>query len=195
VRTDLYGWVELYSPYSEMWCNVIRIDALDNRNYELYQWLFGIKKVLGSVQPIAEKRGMPPNPSAETESDYLADVTHFPQEYFGLTWISWTEIEAIDWGAPLDDRVLERQKNQIHDIWQESWKSAFVQRHSDAWNTRPNHLAQGEPWEYGDSYYRIEHTTGRELWRDGWDVLWVMAEALATKYGNENVRLVVWFGI
>jgi hypothetical protein len=193
--TDLVGWVELYSPHSEVWSNVLRIDALDNRNYELYEWLFGVKNRLRSVQPVAANRGAPPNPAVGTESEYLTDITRFPQEYFGLTWICWTEVKAIDWDAPLDDRVLELRKNHLNDSWQESWKSAFVQRDSDAWNARPDDLSPGKQWEYRESYYRIEHTTGRDLWRGGWDVLWDMIEALAAKYGSENVRLVVWFGI
>src|SRR5262245_35674566 len=149
----MYGWVELYSPYSEMWSNVIRIDALDNRNYDLYEWLFGVKKALGGVQPLAAKRGMPPHPAATTQSQYLADMAKFPQEYFGLTWIGWTEIEAVDWDASLDDRVLERAKHQVYDIWQETWKSKFIRERPNAWNARPEDLMPGEQWEHGDSYY------------------------------------------
>ena len=94
--TNLVGWVELYNPLSEMWSNMIRIDALDYRNDELYEKLFGFKVHRGNVGEVSAPRGMPPDPSVGAESDYLSDVTHSPQEYSGLTWIGWREVEAID---------------------------------------------------------------------------------------------------
>jgi hypothetical protein len=170
--TDLAGWVELYNPLSEMWSNVIRIDALDNRNYKLYEKLFGFKAHLGNVGEVIAPRGAPPSPSAGAESDFLADITNCPQEYFGLTWIGWNEIEAIDWDKPLDDRVYSYHKGQPLDAWrQETWKSNFIQRSPDAWQARPEDLPYAEFWEYRDYLYRLEPTTGHDLWRDGWDVL------------------------
>jgi hypothetical protein len=58
--TDLVGWVELYNPFREMWSNVIRIDALDNRNYRLYEKVFGFKVHQGNVGEMTLHAGYSP---------------------------------------------------------------------------------------------------------------------------------------
>src|SRR5690348_14309636 len=104
--TDIYVWVEYWNPTPEWWSSAIRINSLlGDRNYEVYSWLFGVCRrpdipMRWDFPPRAAERGIPQDASHEAAADY-ADITkRFPQAVFGASWITWREIQAIDWDEP-----------------------------------------------------------------------------------------------
>ncbi|WP_406500059.1 hypothetical protein OG936_36625 [Streptomyces sp. NBC_00846] len=55
---------------------------------------------------------------------------------------------------------------------------------------------EGSEWLIGDALYRSEKLRRRDAVPETgeWKPVWMVMEALASQHGDDNVRLVVWFG-
>lgn len=198
--TDIYGWVEFRNPVSEQWDSIIKLDSLlGDRNYEVFAWLFGICRkhdmpVLRDFAPIAAERGLPPDVSDDAATEYADISQRIPQEIFGATWISWREIQAIDWDEPVENRIIETYNDKPggETVY---WHSQLFRKHADAVAGTPGALTPGQRWAVNDHRYEVVATRRRDALERDWALLFRLMEALAGRYGDESVRMVVWFVI
>jgi hypothetical protein len=100
--TDILGWVEIRLKKNDFWIGVVKIDYLVERNYRMFDLLFGGRS--GNFDTaLAAKRGRPFPLSGEV------DERGYSEE---LTWITWNELEAVDW-------------SQHESFLTEGWRSLF----------------------------------------------------------------------
>jgi hypothetical protein len=184
--------VEIRYLPPDTWSGLIRVAPFADRNYEVFSWLFGVRNH-GEFAPLAAQRGLPEDVSEETKASYEAAVTAYGREYHAPTWITWAEIDAIDWDERIDDRVLECKKGQPLVGWIEHWRARFVQEHPDRLPDPVEQLQPDAAWEHGEKAYVVVRTLRRDVLDDSWVLLFRTMELLARKYGDDGVRMVVWF--
>ena len=103
--TDIAGAIECRLPGtdSEMegrrgWQFAIDLGLLyDERDYDSFGCLFGVEN-FANFAPIATPQGMPDDASG----DVLQAIAEFGEEAFGATWVTWAELNAIDWEEPAE---------------------------------------------------------------------------------------------
>jgi hypothetical protein len=175
---NIHGWVEL-RPYAASWHGAVRLDAFAPSNYDMFSCLFGVRP-FASFIPIASSRGLPTDISEAASSDYLEW-----EEVFGESWIMWSDIQKIDWSEEVLDtrpRCYELTKGEL------AFRSKATANDGD-------NLTEGATWTESGFVYRVENISRRQV-LDGsrdWRLLFHLMETIASEYGSENVRLVVWF--
>jgi hypothetical protein len=190
--TDIYGWVEAKLPFYEEggWKPVIDLFWLyDVRDYDSFGCFFGVTNY-AKFRPIAPGRGLPADISPEVKQD----VEHFGDDAFGHTWITWDEIKQIDWdeeSVHVDERVHEYGRNKQGELvftGKASWSREFAERvgYDKCIDD------QEQEWDLGEVVYRRERMKRKEI-KANWEGLFHFLETLAARYGNDHVRLVVWF--
>jgi hypothetical protein len=195
--TDIHGWVEYWDEDLEMWSSVIRLAPLvSDRNYPLFAWLFDVHKEPGGMHwdfaPIAAGRGLPPDASPEAATDYATDTAKYPEEYHGVTWISWREVQSIDWDEPIEDMIVESQLYRPGGIY--SWRSQFMQYHADLLPDQAEKLQPGQRWQMGDKLYEVIAMRRRDVLEERWELLFRLMEMLAPRFETaDHLRWVVWF--
>lgn len=198
--TDVYGWVEFRNPVSEQRDSIIKLDSLlDDRNYEVFAWLFGICRkqdipMRWDFVTVAFERGLPPDVSDDAATEYADISQRIPQEAFGATWISWREMQTVDWDEPIEDRIIETY-NDKPGGGTVYWRSQFLRKHANAVPGTPDSLTPGQRWAVNDHRYEVVATRRRDVLEPNWTLLFRLMETLADKYGDESVRMVVWFVI
>src|SRR5688572_17683382 len=183
MATDIHGWVEIYNTGS--WDGVIYIEWLVEQNYKLFGSFFGVQSS-GEPAPFAARRGLPEDVSEEAQHDFgvWKSAAHSP------SWIGYHEIGQIDW----TQRVIDYWKLNAYHM--ENGTIMFYDR------TLFN-LPQDDRIENPEAFYIDENDplleplkTTLQIILDntpGWKLLFAMMKQLAERYGNEGVRLVVWF--
>lgn len=198
--TDIYGWVEYWDPYIEAWIGVIKlVDLVSDRNYTLFNWLFGVHKstrtIKGDISPIAAGRGLPPDASADATNDYQAAIAGYPIEYYGVTWVTWREVQAINWDEPIEDRIVESGVGRTGDVYQIlHWRSQFLQKHADLVPENAESLYPGQRWTAGEKTYEVVAMRRQDVLEERWGLLFRLMEMLAGRVEDTNyLRWVVWF--
>lgn len=118
MSTDMVGFVE-FEEHPNHWCAGILIDCIVIGHYDAYGCLFGVKNY-AEFRPIAANRGIPFNASMPVREDESQQDEHS----YGHSWITWAEIQAIDW----DEQGLD-----------------FDQRHPDEYAVRRS-ILESEDW-------------------------------------------------
>jgi len=184
--TDIHGWVEIKQiqavaedpSHPARWEGVIKIDNLIRRNYDMFSSLFGISSYAAFV-PIAPARKLPHDLSEETTADYVTW-----EEILGETWISWAEIAAVDWTEDaLDSRPHEYQASVTGQLNYTTKSAPLV---SEV-------IQEGHTWHIDATTYKIERITRQQALSPDWTLLFQLMETLVSIYGENGVRLVVWF--
>ncbi|MEV6971675.1 hypothetical protein AB0M47_41915 [Hamadaea sp. NPDC051192] len=202
VGIDIYGVIEI-----RPWCTwpdrPEEIDwefgvSLDNLyvgpDYDAFGCLFGVMNYAG-FRPIAAERGLPADASAHTRAQY--DGAH-------PTWMSWAEVEQIDWTEPAEhaDARLHRYLRDADGRWTFHSKASWSREAYEVLGvpapppgTDPAIWPDGSVWTRGDVQYRAERLTRRDAVSEngGWQPVWEVMAILARLHGRENCRLVVWF--
>ncbi|MEU9144968.1 hypothetical protein [Streptomyces sp. NPDC048349] len=203
--TDIHGFVECVYDVDEPWAAAIDMDLLyHGRDYDAFGCLFGVRNFAG-FRPLAEGRGLP----EDVSSAVRAEFEEWGSDGHSPTWISWAELKRVDWSEPaerVDARIHEYRRTE--DGWAMYGKSAWSPRVAEvaglARERDPGRLVryeahdwpEGTEWPDGeDRLYRIGRLTRREAIaaESEWQPLWTVMETLASLYGDENVRLTVWF--
>ena len=159
MSVGISGWVEVrclpagYRPWhpAPPWTAVITVGGILDQNSDMFGSLFGVRNV-SRFRPLAPDRGFPSDPSPELAED-MAQLRPFLSsgEIGHPSWLSWTEIDRIDWDEPAE-------------------------------TTEPVGLAS------------VDHiATRREALSEPWILLFDLMRRLAQDYGEDNVRLAVWF--
>lgn len=177
--TDIDGWVEFKDH--DHWYGVVNIHSLIHRHYDMFGCLFGVRNFAGFV-PVAEKRGLPSDISFEIKHDPSHTSAH------SHTWIMWEEIRSINWDEPaemLDQRVHYYQRDENGE-----WK--LVMKVAEGY-PRQIKVDKEQAVEIDAILYKVERMVRRDALVYQWEFLFKMMEMLAERYGDDNVRLVVWF--
>jgi len=186
MTTDVNGWVEWrWNEADDEWTGVIKIGMIVAGNYDMYGCLFGVRNYTG-FRPVAYNRGLPTNASDETKAEY----TQYGTEAFSPSWIAWPEIAAIDWSEEaLDYRVYHYKRYDNGQVVYQQMKS-LTRNHP-----RFEDMYEGMMWEEGDTVYKVQSIRKQTILDilPGWQLIFEMMAVMAMRYGNENVRLVVWF--
>lgn len=187
---------------AEHWTGVIKLHAIiANRNREVFAWLFGVcwnadNPLHHDLPPIAAERGLPADVSYDTARSYADTVPILPKEYFGATWVTLAEVQAIDWDQPIEERITVSRHGK-YPFGMRYWRSQFLQEHADLVPGPAETLHPDMEWTVGDMDYRVDAMRRRDVLNPDWQVLLRMMDALATRWteGSSFVRLVVWFGV
>jgi hypothetical protein len=213
VGIDITGWVEIKTPWSESWLPIIgHVGVLVGRNYDAFGCLFGVNNY-AHFAPIAAERGLPDNLSEQLkqENEKLVRVFGpFGQGAFFLpSWVLWSELKAVDWdeeAEAADSRLHRYHRNEQGELVYETksaWSRPFAE-HTTAGEAEvrasvveslvaPRTYTEGQEWEIDGVIYRAEKMRRRDALSEGWQMLFQLMETLAGTYGDDRVRLVVWF--
>ena len=186
---DIRGWVEVQRYYKRpippydnynTWYGIITVSDLLNRNYDMFSSLFGGTFFsFAQFRPIAADRGLPKDISEQASDDYLTwDCA------LGETWISWQETQEVDW----DEQALDGRPHEyeVNDTGKTVYKGKSAPQAMDI-------IEEGNSWQVGASLFKIEKVSRRESLTRDWQLLFRLMRELAADYGDDNVRLVVWF--
>ncbi|MFF2773874.1 hypothetical protein ACFVU3_03120 [Streptomyces sp. NPDC058052] len=206
MSTDIYGGIEFRHPGAgtdyydgEPWVAAMDLWPLyDETDYASFGCLFGVRNDAG-FRPLAAGRGLPPDLSGglRTQLEPWAEAG----ELHGATWVSWGEIAGLD-PASAPGHYAGRL------TWSaESLPSRLNQRLVPG-RWPPEVLAEVGPppagldrsagpseWRSGGLRCRYEPLTAGVLLGPGsaWSHVFAVMKALAGRYGDEAVRLVVAF--
>ena len=167
---SLTGWIEVRDDQTAPmggWKPAVDIDRIfwgDDKNYPIYGFLFGIQNPSPHSAPVAMGRGLPEDVSPEVESAFAPDRQRAEDEFGGPTWISWGEIVRLNSDeAPAELSQILRSVSEGRPI--------AIPRRS---NPSPGWM---------DSSDAISN------WGRLASILWLLADA----YGDDDVRMVIWF--
>jgi len=196
VGTDISGWVEYQltgsSSDESMWYPVIRIGCLPSRNYDMFGCLFGVRNS-AHFKPIAANRGTPSDVSYDARGELreIADAEpKLRDEFHSYSWIRWAEIKNIDWeeeAEAVDECVHEYRRTADGDL-------VYVTKSRPTLSPEVWQVLQEEPvWEREEKVYKVEKMKRKDALDWEWQLLFDMMKLLATSYGDEHVRMIVWF--
>lgn len=199
--TDIHGAIECRPqfgmPTARAWTYAMDLGLIyETRDYDAFGCLFGVMNFAG-FDPVADGRGLPADADPRTTDCAMAMTPTF-----GMTWIGWDEIEAIDWEQPAlrpDARLHEYRRDESG-----SWQFVSKGQTSESFAARLARTAgpatdrtwpAGTEWLIGSRLYRSEVLTRKDAIspRSDWRRVWAVMSALASTHGAANVRLVVWF--
>jgi hypothetical protein len=188
MSTSIHGWIEIYLPIIEEWAAITNISLLVEQNYNAYGCLFGVRNYSNFV-PIAAERGVPMD-----ASDVFKNETTDLEYYNYPSWISFNEIESMDWEESVIDAHVHVYKRLENGEYATSSSAGYVpnkpfnRRVGDVW------VAEGKDARFYDNgeLHKVERITRRDALR-AFKVVFDIMAILAKQNGSENVRLVVWF--
>ncbi|GAA2646168.1 hypothetical protein GCM10010425_64310 [Streptomyces spororaveus] len=180
----------------------IEIDLLDfGLGRERFAWecLFGTGGALGVERPLFDCRGLPEDVSESVR----ASIGDWESSH---TYATWAEIVAVDWDAPLCDSPAYSMTGE----WRPGPEEKLV---FHGWVWTPTEVLDAAEEEFGEDLMPPEWPPGGEVaMKDvvyrpvvltarmfappegSWGHVWAAMRDQAAVYGDENVRLVVWFG-
>lgn len=172
------------------------------RDYEAFACLFGVRDPGGHWRSVAADRGLPADVSESARAGHAA----WGGVAFGASWLSWSEVLAIDWDEPAIPRATRITRYRrlpdgtLELVHREVWSRGFARASGvDTLAVESGHIgelwAEGTEWDTGRTVFRAERARRREaVPADGpWEPVWTVVRTLAGVHGEQNVRLVVWF--
>ncbi|MER6578020.1 hypothetical protein [Nonomuraea sp. NPDC001023] len=204
--TDIHGFIECrtWAPGLDVgetaWCAALSLKTLVGRDYEAFDCIFGVRSS-GHWRPIAADRGLPQDASETTK----AGLAEWGEAAFGVTWLNWDEVTAIDWDEPAlhptnvaQYRLLPDQSLEL--VHRSVWSRRFARVSGvDTLTVDPCQVAvqwnEGAEWRDKDTVFRVERATRRQAVPPDslWHGVWTVMRTLARVHGDDAVRLVVWF--
>lgn len=207
VGTDIYGGIEYRHPGAgsdwydgDTWLTAISLWPLyDETDYVAFACLFGARNYAGYA-PIAANRGLPADISAGLRADLAGHVA--AGEMDCASWVNWAELAALDPSA-----VPERFVGRLTWTTTPPASAHHYQRMVGAeWpvevcETVGAPPADWEPgmtrmqWETEELKIRYESLAVGAVLGPGtqWPHVFAVMSALAGRFGDEGVRLVVAF--
>lgn len=178
--TDIHGVVEAYD--GDTWFPIMNVRPLLSRNYGVFGSLFGICNY-DAFEPIAYGKGLPEDVSYFTKNSWNSSTMfHSP------TFITYEEIREIDWKEKAKMSSALRQRCDSCGTLETTTTDMSV------FNTEEiQKICSGENVKKDDvTYSGIIPTRGERLTKD-WKDLFAIMRCLSDRYGDNKVRLVVWF--
>ena len=204
--TDIYGGIEFRHPGvgtdwydGEPWVTAIDLWPLyDGRDYATFGCLFGVRNYAGYV-PLAAGRGLPADISAGLRADLEPMI--LAGDLDSASWVSWGELASMD-PSVTPARFVGRltwSSEPRKTLWKQQfvpveWPPEVV----DVIGPPPPDWSAALPlfeWTVEDVKCRYESlSVGAILGPDsGWPHVFAVMQALAGRYGDGGVRLVVAF--
>lgn len=208
---DICGAIECREQTGQesVWKQVADLYPLyQGRNYDAFGCLFGFQNH-ANFRPIAEGRGLPSDASSEVREHYEG----YGEEPAGASWVSWVEIKAIDWEEETeqpDSRVHRYERNEQGEliftgkaVWDREFQEIVNSQQLETeagtmasilgaiLGVKPD-IQEGQQWEKGNVVYRAEKLKRKDVCGD-WSSIFNAMEQYAATYGDDGVRLVVWF--
>ncbi|WP_094374735.1 hypothetical protein [Streptomyces sp. FBKL.4005] len=207
MSTDIHGGIEFRHPDAgtdyyegEPWVAAMDLWPLyDETDDASFGCLFGVRNYAG-YRPVAADRGLPGDLSSalcERLQPWVAEG-----HLAGATWVSWAEIARLDpatapdhyvgrvtWSSPARPSILHRQL--VPAVWPAELVALV--------GPRPNELQDADDhaeWMSGELLCRYESLTAGSILgpRSHWPHVFAVMKALADRFGEDAVRLVVAFG-
>lgn len=206
--TDVYGCIEIRHPNAdedwfewEPWQRCMDLYPLyDGCDYAAFALLFGVRNHQG-WEPLAGRRGLPVDVSAATRADF-EEARRTDAAVHSPTWVSWAELARADLAASptgLRGVVLLRDRAGYTEsrFWiGEQWGSEELLRRMGprVGGRSPAELPFGE-WSVGTTRvtyrpFALGDAIGPGT---GWEHVFAVMAALAGRFGDDGVRLVVYF--
>ncbi|WBP91054.1 hypothetical protein [Kitasatospora cathayae] len=205
--TDIYGGIEYRHPgvgsdyyEGEPWITALDLWPLYDRvDYPAFGCLFGVRNDAG-FRPLAAGRGLPADVSGRLREQLGPWVTG--SETAGASWVSWAELAALDpssgpehyrgrltWWVTPGSRMLHQR------FVPADWPGDVLTR----LGTPPQGLGDAAglvEWTAGEYRCRYEPLTAGTVLGEGtgWPQVFAVVKALADRFGDDAVRLVVAFG-
>jgi hypothetical protein len=158
-------------------------------DYDSFGCFFGVRNY-AKFRPLAPGRGLPADVSLEVKQD----AERFGTYAFGHTWMTWDELKQIDWDEEsehVDERVHKYRRNQQGELVKTS-KAVYESEFAERVGYDQCIDDQEQEWDLGEVVYRRERMKRKEM-KANWEVLFHFLEILAARFGDDHVRLVVWF--
>ncbi|MFE1963245.1 hypothetical protein [Streptomyces sp. NPDC059479] len=200
--TDISGFVECRAWHlheegeDSVWRAAIDLFFLNiDKDYDAFGCLFGVRNY-ANFRPLAADRGLP----ADASETVRAELDRFA--HHSTTWITWAELKEVDWDEPAEkaDSRLHEYRQTAHGlrlVGKAAWSPRFAEAVGLPEQARgqAQEWPEGSEWLIGDTLYRSVKICRRDAVPEtgGWKPVWTVMEALASRHGDENVRLVVWF--
>ncbi|MHB9858399.1 hypothetical protein [Streptomyces sp. YIM S03343] len=204
--TDIYGGIEFRHPYAgtddysgEPWVTAMDLWPLyDETDYTAFGLLFGVRNYVG-FPPLAPGRGLPDDLSSGMRSQLGSWVER--GEMDGASWVSWGELASLDPATGPEHfvgRVTWYQKSLPSTLHRQAvshrWSSDFLS------------VVGEPPLDFRNASERVEWTTGDLVCvyepltagavlgaETHWQHVFAVMKALAGRFGDDGVRLVVAF--
>ena len=203
--TDIYGFFEVRHPHAdedwygrESWLCMMPLSPLyDGGDYTAFGCLFGVRNWLG-WEPVAAGRGLPAEVSSPVRADYDAAV-RMDAAIHGATWVSWAELRDLDMSVlPAACGVLRVHEapgliRQFRVV--DKWPAEVVGKYGvPPVGTSPAEASPGR-WEEAGVTFEYGPMTRQDVLGPGtgWEHVFAVMHALAQRFGDDGVRLVVWF--
>ncbi|MEV0173559.1 hypothetical protein AB0I00_20880 [Streptomyces sp. NPDC050803] len=201
---DIDGVIECRSADGRWEMEVDLLDLRLGRDREAWGCLFDFGGTGGVERPLFADRGIPGDTSDPVRETGVGDYQH------SHTHATWAEVAAVDWDAPLADEPAWNWAG----VWRPADDGELV-RQGIVWASATPGLEQATADAFGEDIFSPwEWPQGGEVHLDGavyrpviltarmlappdqapWDRVWQAMRDLAAEHGDENVRLVVWFG-
>ncbi len=184
------------------WVAIVNLHHLiDNSTSLSYGPLFGLHayvKEPWAFTPLADNRGLPDDVSEDmrrTVQDAQADDPG--GGVLSPSWLTWSELKGIDW----EEESTERYPICYQRLPDESERRVgLASRPGEAEPAllaafaNPEAQVIGQQWETPEgTIYRIEHPRRRDTVSQNWWLAFALMEQLATQFGDDGVRAVVFF--
>ncbi|WP_326614315.1 hypothetical protein OIE62_01095 [Streptomyces scopuliridis] len=201
--TDIGGAIEV-CPAAGCWEAEIDLLCFQlGRDYDAWNALFDVRGTECLERPLFAGRGLPDDVSEPVRENGVGDYQH------SHTYATWAEVAAVDWDAPLADRPAWHWAGQwlpgedgelaLHDAVPATTElgEAAADTFGGDLLLAPSEWPPGGEVRLEGVVYRPVVLTARMLAppdEERWARVWKTMRDLAAEYGDENVRLVVWFG-
>lgn len=208
---DIHGYVEVRKYDFGTWYDCVNIKSIVGRNYDMFALLFGVRNDAAFI-PIAPDRGMP----ALVSDQVKKDVEEWGEDGHSLSWITWKEIQAINWneqGTQLADRIFfYRPGEERH--YQSVGSASYISDTNVALLNRGETIELIDPFTNQRALCRREVQKTSDAISSDWQCLFDLMKQLDEYYRRDEkqviessrvpvpanqieddnrVRLVVWF--
>ncbi|TPQ22974.1 hypothetical protein [Streptomyces sporangiiformans] len=200
---DMDGAIEVRSA-AGCWEVEVDLPAFRlGRDRDVWDCLFGFGGTGDVERPLFADRGLPDDVSDPVRETGVGDHQH------SHTYATWADVAAVDWDAPLADRPAwswagrwrpgEDGELVLHDVvvaTPDLGDAAADTFGGDLLLAPSQWPPGGEVRLDGEVYRPVVLTARMQAPPDDerWAPVWKTMGDLAAEHGDENVRLVVWFG-
>ena len=195
--TDIDGAIESRSADGHWQIEADLLDLRPPRDYDAWECLFGVRGTGDVERPLFAERGLPYDVSEEVREAAVGDYQH------SQTYATWAESRTGDWDAPLAaraawNRALRRGPDG-EDVVRVTpgLREAAAATFGGSLLLAPSEWPPGGRVQMDGAVYLPVVLTARMLAppnKGCWAQVWSAMRTLAAEYGDEGVRLVVWFG-
>jgi hypothetical protein len=201
---DITGWIEcrqffMLAGETTPWQAAISLDFLfHGRNYDAFGCLFGVQNY-ANFRPVAAARGLPADVSPRVKEEH---------QHWGGVRLAGQARSAEPRSKPLigKSRQIDLPDARIH-WYRRAADGGLVFEGKAAWDKNfaeaVGHTLgegivgrrtwpEGQEWEINGKIYRSARLQRKDA-RGSWAVAFAVVEALASNYGDDGVRMIVWF--